>query len=110
MLHYVPDMPTLSVECFVALLFVGGALLAAWALVRFHRIGPRTLLGALVASGAAMILVTALPNLVDAVASAGIPDARLVMAFGLTLPVFTYFFLAAGWFVRALLGLFEGLH
>jgi len=109
MLHYLPGMPDLSVACFVALLLVGCALLAAWAMVRFQRIGPRTLIGALVASGAAMILVSALPNLVDAVATAGIPEVRFVIAFGLTLPVFTYFFLAAGWFVRALLGLFEGL-
>jgi hypothetical protein len=56
-----------------------------------------------------MILVSALPSLVGSVAGAGIPDARLVIAFGLTLPVFTYFFLAAGWFLRALLRLFEGL-
>jgi len=43
------------------------------------------------------------------VTAAGLPDLKLVVAFGLTLPVFTYFFVAAGWFLRNLLGLMQGL-
>jgi hypothetical protein len=109
MLRYLLGMPSLSVECFVALLLVGSALLAAWLLVRFQGVGPRTLAGALVASAAAWILVSALPSFVDGVTAAGLPDEKLVIAFGLTLPVYTFFFVAAGWFLKNLLGLMQGL-
>jgi hypothetical protein len=109
MLDYLPRMLSVSVGCFVALLVVGCAILAAWILTRFRGIGPRTLVGALVASGAAMILVSALPSFIDGVTAAGLPDVRFVIAFGLTLPVFTYFFLAAGWFLRSLVALLDGL-
>ena len=102
-------MPSVSVECFVALLLVGCASLAAWLVVRFQGIGPRTLGGALIASATAWILVSALPSFIDGVTAAGLPDLKLVVAFGLTLPVFTYFFVAAGWFLRNLLGLMQGL-
>jgi hypothetical protein len=109
MLRYLPEMPSISVECFVALLLVGSAVLAAWLLVRFQRVGPRTLAGALVASAAAWILVSALPSFVDGVTAAGLPDEKLLIAFGLTLPVYTFFFVAAGWFLKNLVGLMQGL-
>lgn len=109
MLRYLLGMPSLSVECFVALLLVGSALLAAWLLARFQRMGPRTFAGALVTSAAAWILVSALPSLVHGVTAAGLPDPKFVIAFGLTLPVYTFFFVAAGWFLKNLLGLMQGL-
>jgi ABC-type amino acid transport system permease subunit len=96
----VPISPTL----FVALLLIGSALLAAWTLVRYERVRPRTLGAALAAKLAALLLLLALPSLVDAVD--GAPAGRLLVVVAVALPIFTYFFVAAGWFARAVLGLF----
>ncbi|HZT15028.1 MAG TPA: hypothetical protein VFA19_03700 [Gaiellaceae bacterium] len=100
----------LTVGSFVALLLAGAAVLAVWTVTRFGRLGPRTLGGAMLHELAAMMLVAALPNLAEATAAAAFPGARLVIAFGLVLPVFTYLFLASLWFVRLLVDLFGGLY
>jgi len=99
----------IPVELFVALMFVGSALLAGWTLTRFHRLGPRTLAGALATSAAAMILVSGLPSFIDGVLGSGIPSARLIVVFGLAVPTYTYFFVAAGWFMRVLRSMLGGL-
>jgi hypothetical protein len=38
----------------------------------------------------------------------GVPQAKMVIIFGLALPTFTYLFLAGGWFMRSLLGQLPG--
>ena len=95
--------PTAAI--FVAFLFLGSALIAGWMLVRFRRIGPRTLTGALFASVVALGLLEGLPKLIDGVYASGLPAARVIIAFGLALPTFTFFFVASGWFLRAVLGM-----
>lgn len=99
----------LTVGSFVALLLVGAAILAIWTFKRFSRLGPRSLGGVALHSLAAMMLVSALPNLAEAVAAARFREAGLVIAFGLVLPAFTYLFLASVWFLRLLAALLSGL-
>jgi len=94
---------------FVALLLAGAAVLAVWTVARFARFGPRTLGGVVLHGLAAMMLVSAMPGVAEAIAAAGFQGAGLVIAFGLVLPVFTYLFLASLWFVRLLVDLFGGL-
>ena len=87
----------------MAFLLVGAVLLAAWTLIRFQGIGPRSLTGGFFAMLAAFALISAVPAIVDGILAARIPATRVVVIFGLGLPVFTYFFLAGGWFMRSLL-------
>jgi hypothetical protein len=101
----VPVLFHLTAAIFVALLFLGSALIAGWTLARFERKGPRTLTGALLASVVALALLRGLPQLIDGVYASGVPAARVVIAFGLALPTFTFFFVASGWFLRAVLGM-----
>lgn len=98
-----PILVTISPPAFVGSLLVGSALLAAWALVRFERVRPRTLAAAFAAKLAALLLLLALPALVGVVE--GAPAGRLLVVFAVALPIFTYFFIAAGWFARTVLGL-----
>ena len=106
---YPPDVLHVSAELLVALLLAGAAVLAAWTMVRFQGFGPRTVGGVLVTSAVAMILVSALPAWVDGVIGAQVPAARLVVSICLVLPVFTYFFIASGWFLRMLVELLDGV-
>ena len=99
-----PVLFHLTAAIFVAFLFLGSALIAGWTLSRFERVGPRTLAGALLASVVALALLKGLPKLIDGVNASGVPAPRVVIAFGLALPTFTYFFVASGWFLRAVLG------
>jgi hypothetical protein len=99
--HIVPIPPPL----FIAFMLVAAVLLAAWVYVRFERLGPRSLTGGFVALLAAFALISAVPSIIDGMIAAGIPGIRLVVVFGLGLPVFTYFFLAGGWLMRSVLRL-----
>lgn len=91
-------------QVFVSIMLVGAVLLAAWTLMRFERLGPRTLTGGFCAWIAAFVLISGLPSFIDGVLATRVPAARLVIVFGLALPTFTYFFLAGGWFMRTILG------
>jgi hypothetical protein len=103
-----PVLIPIPADLYVALLLVGAALLAGWTLVRFEHVGPRTLGGALLAKGAALLLLVGFPTLVERVGASGVPDRRLVIILALALPTFTYLFLTAGWFARAVLRRFGG--
>ena len=59
-----PVLVPISAQVFVVLLLVGSALLAGWALVRFENVGPRTLGGALLAKGAALVILVGFPWIV----------------------------------------------
>lgn len=109
MTHYLLSMLQLPVESLVAVLLLGSALLALWTLARFERFRPRTLGGSLLAGGAGLMSISALGTVVEGIAATGIPDARVVIAIGIVVPVCTYFFLSSGWVMRAVLDLFGGL-
>jgi hypothetical protein len=98
-----PILTPISAWAFIAFMLVGAVLLAGWGLLRFERLGPRTLTGGFMAVVAAMMLITGLPSFIDAVVATGVPQPRLVIIFGLALPAFTYLFLAGGWFMRSIL-------
>jgi hypothetical protein len=102
--HFVLQLP---IESLVVLLLLGSVLLAAWTFARFERLGPRTLGGALLAGGAGLALVAALGNVAEAIAASSVPEARFLVAVGVVVPVFTYFFLASGWLMRVVVGLLD---
>ena len=98
----------MSADAFIACMFVGAALLAFWVLVRFERLGPRSLIGAVCGWAASGALIFAIPALVQGVLAWDLPEARLVVIFGVALPIFTYFFLAGAWFMRSVMELLNG--
>jgi hypothetical protein len=98
-----PLLTPISAALFIVFMLVAAVLLAGWTLVRFERLGPRSLTGGCFAMLGAFALISAVPAIIDGIFAARIPEARLVVMFGLALPTFTYFFLAGGWFMRSLL-------
>jgi hypothetical protein len=98
-----PVVTPISASLFIAFMLVAAVVLAAWTLVRFERLGPRSLTGGFFAMLASFALIAAVPAIVDGVLAARIPEPRVVVVFGLGLPTFTFFFLAGGWFMRSLL-------
>jgi hypothetical protein len=108
MTYYLVAMLQLPVDSVVVGLLLGSALLALWTLARFERFRPRTLGGSLLAGGAGLMSITALGTVVEGIAATGIPDARMVIAIVIVVPVCTYFFLSSGWVMRAVLDLFGG--
>jgi hypothetical protein len=109
MTNYLLHVLQVPVASLVVILLLGSALLALWTLNRFERFGPRTLGGALLAGGAGLASLTALGTVVEGVAATGLPHAQFVIAIGLVLPVFTYFFVASGWLMRVVRDLFAGI-
>jgi len=97
-----PVLIPIPVPVFLAFFLVAAVGLAAWTLVRFRNVGPRSLTGGFFVLLSAFALIRGLPALIDAVSAAGVPYAGDVAVFGLGLPTFTYFFLAGGWFLRSL--------
>jgi hypothetical protein len=98
----------MTADIFVACLVLGAALLAGWILVRFEQIGPRSMVGAVCGWAFSGVLIVGIPTFIRGVLSWGLPEARLFIVFGLALPIFTYFFLAGAWFMRAVLELVSG--
>lgn len=98
-----PIVTPIPAQLFLALMYVAAVALATWTIVRFKRLGPRSLTGGVFALLSAFALIIALPPVMDGVIATGIPQPRLVLAIGLALPAFTYFFLAGAWFMRSLL-------
>jgi hypothetical protein len=109
MTYYLVHVLQVPVESLVVVLLLGSALLALWTLDRYERFGPQTLGGALLAGGAGLALLVALGNVVEGVAATGIPQSHFVIAIGVVLPVFTYFFVSSGWLMRAVRDLFAGI-
>jgi hypothetical protein len=99
----VPLVTPIPAQLFLALMYVSALALAVWMIIRFKRLGPRSLTGGVFALLTAFALIIALPPVMDGVIATGIPQPRLVLVFVLALPAFTYFFLAGGWFMRSLL-------
>jgi len=109
MLDLMPIQLSMSADAFIACMFVGAALLAGWFLVRFEQVGPRSLMGAVCGWAASAALILAIPSFVEAVVAWDLPEARLLVIFGVALPIFTYFFLAGAWFMRSVMELLNGL-
>jgi hypothetical protein len=110
MSQFMPIQLSMSADAFIACMLVGAALLAGWILVRFERLGPRSLVGAACSWAASGALIAGIPSFIEVVFGWGVPEARLVMVFGLVLPIFTYFFLAGAWFMRSVVDLVGGVH
>jgi hypothetical protein len=108
MAQFLPIEVAMSADAFIACMFVAAALLAFWVLVRFEHLGPRSLLGAVCGWAASGALIIAIPTFNQGVLAFDLPEARLVIIFGVVLPIFTYFFLAGAWFMRSLMELLNG--
>jgi hypothetical protein len=98
--------PTLMV--FVAFLCTGAALLAFWLIIRFPDRGPTDLTKALLHVGVSVVLLQLVVPAIHLVGATGLPEAQLVVSFGIVLPVLTYVFLAAAWMIRNAAGNVQG--
>src|SRR5262245_6799386 len=106
---FLPIQLSMSADAFIAFMLVGTALLAAWILVRFETLGPRSVIGATCGWAASGALIIGMPALIEGVVAWGLPEARLVVIFGVAVPIFTYFFLAGAWFMRSVMEMLNGL-
>ena len=98
----------MSADAFIACMFVGAALLAGWVLVRFEQVGPRSLIGRGLRLGRLRRADLRDPVARPGRARLGSARGRLVVIFGVALPIFTYFFLAGAWFMRSVMELLNG--
>jgi hypothetical protein len=95
-----------SAQAFATSLAAGAALLALWTVLRFDRIGPRTVFWAMVNVIAACVLLQVLlPAALGTIAESGIPAATWISVFGVALPLLFYAFVSGGWIVRAAMSL-----
>ena len=108
MTHLMPIELAMSANTFVACMLVAAVLLAGWVQLRFEGMGPRSVIGAICGWAASGALFFVIPPLVAAVVNSALPAARIVIIFGVALPIFTYFFLAGGWFMRSVMEQFGG--
>jgi hypothetical protein len=93
----------MSIGAFVVALALGAALLALWAIVRFPRLGPETLMGAL--AQVAIAFLSGLILVPIGMRSALAWDATLgplAAVFVFALPGLLYLFLASLWAMRVL--------
>ena len=109
MTQFVPIQLSMSADAFIACMLVGAASLAAWVLVRFEQLGPRSIVGAACSWAASGALIAGIPSFIYGVFAWGLPAARIFVVFGLALPIFTYFFLAGAWFMRSVMDLVSGV-
>ena len=93
----------MSFGTFIIAMTIGAALLALWAGVRFPRMGPNTLAGALIqvalALAAGWFLV---PAAISSVISWDETAGPLIAVLLFALPALTYLFLASLWAMRVL--------
>ena len=99
----------MSFGTFIIAMTIGAALLALWAGVRFPRMGPNTLAGALVQVALALaagwfLVPAAISSVVRWDDTAGPLIAVLLFA----LPALTYLFLASLWAMRVLQQMMRG--
>jgi hypothetical protein len=92
-----------SIGAFVVALALGAAVLALWAVVRFPRLGPETLSGALVQVAVALLSGLVLVPIGMRSALAWDPTiGPLAAVFVFALPGLLYVFLASLWAMRVL--------
>ena len=93
----------MSVGAFVIALTVAAALLAVWGIVRFPRLGPETLPGALLQVGIAFAAGALLvPIGMQRALAWGSPEGPLTAVFLFALPALLYLFLASLWAMKVL--------
>jgi hypothetical protein len=96
----------ISVTAFLTIEMIGAAVLALWVIVRFPRLGPKSLRSALA--------FVAVGFLVMQLTSFGVgmlvrlPYGTYAALFGCALPCFFVVFLAAAWLMRVLAGSLGG--
>ena len=99
----------MSFGAFIVAMTIGAALLALWAGVRFPRMGPNTLAGALIqvalALAAGWFLV---PAGISSVVRWNETSGPLIAVLLFALPALTYLFLASLWAMRVLQQMMRG--
>jgi hypothetical protein len=99
----------MSLGVFILAMTVGAALLALWVSVRFPRLGPETLRGALLQVAIALLAGWfVVPAAVASVVDWASPTGPLVAVLLFVLPALTYLFLATLWAMRVLQEMLQG--
>lgn len=93
---------------FVLFLCTGSAVLALWFVMRFPDLGPSDVTKALLHVAVSIVIMQLIVPAIHLVAGTGLPEAQLVVSFGIVLPGLTYVFVAAGWLIRAAAGRLQG--
>jgi hypothetical protein len=96
----------MSVDAFLCAEFTAAAVLAMWVVMRFPKLGPKSIRSALLIVGAALALMRFLPAVISV--TVRLPHGAYVALFGCALPCLVGVFLAAGWTMRLLAGAFGG--
>jgi hypothetical protein len=98
-----------SLGTFIVVLTLGSAAIALWAITRFPRLGPETLLGALLQVGIALAAGFLLvPAGMRSMLAFEPPAGPLLATFLFALPGLTYLFLASLWAMRVLQRMLSG--
>ncbi len=84
---------------------VGGAIIGLWAMVRFPRLAPSSMKGAIVAVSAAFVASCFIPPAVGTLIAYGGRAGGVAALLGLVLPVLTAMFWSAGCLFQALYGM-----
>ena len=92
-------------EEFGLALTVGAALLALWIVWRFARLGPTSVLWALVHVIVACVLLRLVPVALTRITTSEIPALVYIAVFALALPALVYAFVSGAWLARVALGL-----
>lgn len=96
----------MSVDTFLSAELVASAVLAMWVVVRYPKLGPKTLRTCVLALASGFALVQLLPLGIDL--TVRLPHGAYAALFGCALPCFFSVFLTAGWTMRLLAGAFGG--
>jgi energy-coupling factor transporter transmembrane protein EcfT len=96
----------ISVSAFLTAELVAAALLALWVVVRFPKLGPKSLRSALGGLVACMAVLKIVPFGVNLMVR--LPHGTYAALFGCALPCFFAAFLVGGWTMRLLVGRFGG--
>jgi len=92
-----------SLGAFIIVLTLGAAALALWTVVRFPKLGPETLGGALLQVAVAMIAGAFLiPAGMKSALAIDPPTGPMLAVFAFVLPGLSYLFLATLWAMRVL--------
>jgi hypothetical protein len=89
-----------SAHSFVLTLVLASAFLAFWLAARFPNVGPARFETGILHLFCGFAAVRAIPALTDAATAAVGELARILVPFGIGLPLFTYAFLTGLWLLR----------
>ena len=100
----------MSLGAFIVVLTLAAAALALWTVVRFPRLGPETLAGAMAQVAVALVSGWLLvPVGMKSALALPPPGGALLAVFLFALPSLVYLFLAALWAMRVLQQLLHGV-